>query len=225
MSRFNKHLASLDKLMEQNRRLSQDLDANYNKAKQKADFYHADRIGQPSRGALDPDEYAQAVEWHGKLAAAEAQRSQFWNTLPDRTRQKIAEIRRELAGELAEYFSADPGKLDAGTITLLDSGICTPEEYMRLIDKAQGNTTLIRIIGSYAAKAAEKLEAGHEEAKAADYRAVATHAQEIGKIAEEYLDHFDVYAAAIQAATDNPAMLEDLDSFADAAAQGFESLG
>ena len=229
MNKFTHFIVELDSVAETAAKLAKDLDANCNTAKQKCEYYHADRIGEPSRGALDPDEYVKALEWRAKLAAAEQQKNTFWQNLPFETEQKIREIRAELAAALDDAYSADPKQLDAATVTLLESGICDAHEYARLLAGAvkKGNTTLARVIGAYAGRAADKAEkdavtgVGGEE-----YRLVEMQAADFGKIADTYLSLFDGYANAIQRATGNPAMLEgdDLAEFSAGALQSFNDM-
>lgn len=231
MNRFNKYILKLDELAEKTAKLATDLDANYNTAKQKCAYYRADRIGAPSNGALDPEDYVKAMEWKAKLAAAEQMRNKFWDNLPFNIAQEIKEIRGEFAAALDDTYSADPAALDAATITLLESGICDAHEYARLLDTAikKGNTTLARVIGVYAGKAAEKEDAdpiNGNPRKATEYRVVSRSAADFGKIADSYMAHFDVYAEAIQRATANPAMFEGdtLAEFSAGALQAFDSL-
>lgn len=229
MNKFNRFIIKLDAVAETAAKIAKDLDANCTTAKQKCQLYRADRIGDPSRGAIDPDQYVPALEWKAKLAAAEQQKNAFWQNLPFETAQKIREIRAEFAAALDDAYSADPAKIDAATVTLLDSGICDAHEYARLLAGAvaKGNCTMARLIGAYAGRAADKAEKDPVTGVGAEeYRLVAMQASDFGKVADMYLGHFDVYADAIQKATENPAMLEGdaLAEFSAGALQNFDDM-
>lgn len=232
MSRFQKYVLRLDDVVEGAIKIANDLNANYNTAKQKCEFYRADRLGEPSRGALDPDNYVAALEWRAKLAAAEQQKSKFWANLPEQTAQKISEIRADFARALDDAYSADPSRLDAATLTLLEADICDAHEYERLLNKAMknDNPTLARVIGSYANKTAEKVERDTVyggEYKADEYRAIAITAADFGRLSEKFLAAFDSYAYAIERATENPDMLngDNMATFSADTLTAFDKLG
>lgn len=69
--------------------------------------------------------------------------------------KKVSELRAKFAAHLDEHYAASPDKLDTATMQLLDSGICTPVELARLVDRHQGNPTMLRIVGEYARKIRE----------------------------------------------------------------------
>lgn len=64
--------------------------------------------------------------------------------------KKVAELRSQFAAYLDDHYSASPDKLDAATMQLLNSGICTPSELSRLVDRHADNPTMLRIVGNYA---------------------------------------------------------------------------
>lgn len=69
--------------------------------------------------------------------------------------KQVKELREQFASHLDEHYSASPDKLDTATMQLLGSGICTPVELARLVDRHQGNPTMLRIVGEYARKLRE----------------------------------------------------------------------
>ena len=73
-------------------------------------------------------------------------------------KSEIAALRKELVAELDDHYAADPAALDSNTLELLKSGVLKANEYAKLMDKAQaaGNHTMARMIGKYAADAAEE---------------------------------------------------------------------
>ena len=63
---------------------------------------------------------------------------------------KVNELRERLLEHLGDYYASSPDRLDANTMQLLNSGICTPSDLARLIDRHEGNPTMQRIVGEYA---------------------------------------------------------------------------
>ena len=59
--------------------------------------------------------------------------------------KQVKEIRAQFAAHLDDHYAASPDKLDTATMQLLGSGICTPVELARLVDRHQGNPTMLRI--------------------------------------------------------------------------------
>lgn len=81
--------------------------------------------------------------------------------------KQVKELREQFASHLEEHYSASPDKLDVGTMQLLGSGICTPVELARLVDRHQSNPTMLRIIGEYARKLREDNQRNMSEANKA----------------------------------------------------------
>ena len=69
--------------------------------------------------------------------------------------KQVKELRAQFAAYLDDHYAASPDKLDTATMQLLESGICTPVELARLVDRHQGNPTMVRIVGEYARKLRE----------------------------------------------------------------------
>ena len=204
MANLNFYAKKLNEVAISTRERARKVENDYNDAELTARAY-------PRKyGTAQSDGYLlKSIEAEGKLAKAQTERDAFWRDLPETTAQKIAEIRADLAAALDDVFAADPRKLNAQTLTLLESGIMTPHEYDRLLSEAteNGNTTLARLIGAHAEKAAERVlaERGAVEGEqaAAEYRAVAMRAAEAGKVAERYLEAFDVAAEALRRCASN----------------------
>lgn len=83
--------------------------------------------------------------------AEDARRSEYRDMVSGHEK-KVAELRTQFAAYLDNHYSASPDKLDTATMQLLESGICKPAELAHLVDRHQGNPTMLRIIGSYAKK-------------------------------------------------------------------------
>lgn len=86
--------------------------------------------------------------------AEDARRSEYRDMVSGHEK-KVAELRTQFAAYLDDHYSASPEKLDIGTLRLLESGICKPAELARLVDRHQGNPTMLRIVGEYARKLRE----------------------------------------------------------------------
>lgn len=86
----------------------------------------------------------------GEYRVAESIRRSEYRDMMNGHEKKVAELRTQLTAYLDEHYSASPDKLDAATMQLLNSGICTPSELARLLDRHQDNPTMLRIVGSYA---------------------------------------------------------------------------
>lgn len=79
--------------------------------------------------------------------------------------KRVAELRDRFAEHLEAHYAASPDKLDTATMQLLGTGICTPAELLRLVERHQGNPTMLRIVGEYARKlqADNRINMNHED--------------------------------------------------------------
>lgn len=179
----------------------------YNKAEaRKHDF--------PQRGGLvNADYQAKASRAQADfLEAQEAWRATQRN-LPGRALEKLAAIRREYEGELAQRFAVDPAKLDTASMELLKSGIMRPEEYASMFNQAAnaGNVTMTRMISKYAAEAAEAAakKYGENSSQARELRMIGYN----GNLdpAKDHLDTFDGVVEVFRRTVDNPAMIPHWD--------------
>lgn len=76
---------------------------------------------------------------------------------------KVDELRKQFAAHLDEHYSASPDKLDASTMQLLNSGICTPSELARLAERHKDNPTMLRIVAGYADKITDRQNQSYED--------------------------------------------------------------
>ena len=112
-----------------------------------------------SRAKQRPDE--SEVKYKARMATAAAaledaqklQRDLDFN-LPHEAEEKGNALRRQLEAAIAEKYAANPSDVDPNTLTLLQSGILTPPEYVRLFNRAT-SSTMRRLIGKYAGEAAK----------------------------------------------------------------------
>ena len=86
----------------------------------------------------------------GEYQIAEDEARRGYLEMIENHNKKTAELRKVFNEFLDDHYSASPDKLDAATMQLLNSGICTPAELARLVDRHQGNPTMLRIVGEYA---------------------------------------------------------------------------
>lgn len=70
---------------------------------------------------------------------------------------KREELRAGLEKELRADGTANPDAVDSNALELLKSGIMGPDDYYALLDKYDGNSTMLRLIGKYAQDAAENV--------------------------------------------------------------------
>lgn len=121
---------------------------------------------------------------------------------------QIAALRKELAAEIDKAYSADPGQLDTATLELLKSGILRSGEYAKLLKAAQdaNNTTMQRIIGKYAADAAEA-----ESATGGQYTDTVKELRQVFHASRqttgaEHLERFDYMADVYNRAVNTPVL-------------------
>ena len=126
---------------------------------------------------------------------------------------EIAALRKELAAEVADNFSADPKAIDTNTLTLLNAGILTPHEYEKLLREAQaaGNHTMMRMVGKAAEKAAATEESRDGDNNTArSLRAISYMAME--NTGSSVLQSFDLLAEVYKRTASNTEMIGDWDN-------------
>lgn len=75
-------------------------------------------------------------------------------TWADRGERALQDLRLELETAIKGAFIADPAAVDANTVILLNSGICTSADFERILKDAADNSTMQRLILSHIEKAA-----------------------------------------------------------------------
>lgn len=83
----------------------------------------------------------------GQFMQYEDEYKQGMDNLQKSVKAQITEIRKTMEEHTKEFYRADPGKIDAGTMVLLNSGILTTDELIHLAEQNIGNTTMLRLIG------------------------------------------------------------------------------
>lgn len=72
----------------------------------------------------------------------------------NKTRQQL---KNGLEAEIKANNAANPDAIDNNALELLKSGIMTADDYYTLLDKYDGNSTMLRLIGRFAQDAAENM--------------------------------------------------------------------
>ncbi len=130
----------------------------------------------------------------------------------------VAAVRRELAAAVDAAFVVDPAQVDSSAVELMKSGICGAADYERLLADAYkaNNQTMIRLIASYAGKAAESLMESDGrisyDRRAEFSRLNAVGQQGAGYTSRAKLQEFDVLADAFKRTMRNPAMIGSWDA-------------
>ena len=110
---------------------------------------------------------AQYLVAKGEFQMAENEARRGYHDMIDSYDKQVKELRTQFAAHLDDHYAANPDRLDANTMQLLGSGICTPVELARLVDRHQGNPTMLRIVGEYARKLREDNRRNMNEANKA----------------------------------------------------------
>ena len=87
----------------------------------------------------------------GEYQLAEDEHRHDHSYMMQEHQKKVAELRGQLSAYLDEHYAANPDKIDAATMQLLNSGICTASDLARLAERYTDNPTMLRIVGSHAA--------------------------------------------------------------------------
>lgn len=163
------------------------LQANVEKARAKME-----RARQETQDPSKNTQIAQAKYYiaKGEFQLAEDEARNGYRKMEEGHNAKVKELREQFAAFLDEHYSASPDRLDDKTMALLNSGICTPSELSRLIERHKDNPTMLRIVGNYARNMREekKKTLTYEERHICSSVAAAAHA---GKDGSRELALFD----------------------------------
>lgn len=106
----------------------------------------------------------------GQYMQYEDEYKQGMANLEQSVKTQLAEVRKAMKEHTDEFYRADPSKLDANTMTLLNSGILTTDELIYLAEQNRSNVTMLRMIGARAKENYQKLyekRGAHDENLAA----------------------------------------------------------
>ncbi len=119
-------------------------------------------------------------------------------------------LRDKLSADISEEFTANPQQLDTNTLELLKAGILKADEYSSFLNAALANNnhTMARLIGKYAAAAAENAAQiyGENGSEAVKLRAISY--QSRTNAADEYMKAFDYLIDVYSRCANNPPMIE-----------------
>lgn len=121
-----------------------------------------ERAQEKARGG---DSIAQARLEVARADLREAQdacRTEYGKMMNDYN-ARIKELRGQFADHLNKHYAASPDKLDAATMQLLGSGICTPSELAQLAERHKDNPTMLRVIASHAEKITDERNQSRED--------------------------------------------------------------
>ena len=170
----------------------------------------------PRTGMVDAEVMAKAARAEADYVEAKAAYEKCRRELPATTLSSLSAIRRDLSVALGDEYSADPSAIDAHTLELLKCGILRSDEYVRLMNRAraEGNDTMARIIGKYAATAVEDMENryGPADQRVMELRAIALQGDSSADAMGEKLGAFDALVEAFQTSAGNTAMIPDWES-------------
>lgn len=93
----------------------------------------------------------------GQYMQYEDEYKQGMDNLHQSVKAQLAEVRKAMEEHTREFYRADPSKLDANTMTLLNSGILTTDELIYLAEQNRNNVTMLRMIGVKAKENYDKL--------------------------------------------------------------------
>ncbi|MBQ6519725.1 MAG: hypothetical protein IJI14_13465 [Anaerolineaceae bacterium] len=124
----------------------------------------------------------------------------------NQNRERISIVRDELEAAVTEAYSVNPKDVDESTILLMKSGICKPSEYETLMKNAMdtGNHTMTRLIGSYAAAEADRLQ--KKNSYDPNIRNLRFLEQSVDD-GSEYLKIFDELSRVVERCFNNPALI------------------
>lgn len=141
-------ITALRDIYNESRAVYDSINANVEKAREKMDRAHeaAKEVRGADAGVSNAKYEIAQAEY--KLANSEVRPA--YNRMMNEHDAKVNALREQFAAFLDDHYAASPDKLDNATMQLLNSGICTPSELSRLIDRHKDNPTMLRIVGNFA---------------------------------------------------------------------------
>lgn len=215
MSKYNRHARELD-------RIAKDIFKRYREAEgqlrtaqigaDEANKHATENAENAARAAIKKAVLIEATE---NLRIA---KSDF-----ERGRKEIKAIRAQLAAEISEDYAAKPEQIDLATIELMKAGVMGSSEYRRIFDaaRADGNSTMARIIAKYAATEAEKAvkKNGELDEEASGFRQIVFDGNH--ENGGEILEAFDAFTSVYDRTERNPALIDHWDELTSAAVENF----
>lgn len=211
MSKFNSYARKIDELAQKAFEEYETAADTLKKAEAKSREY-------PQRSA------GMSAEYNAKAARAQADYLEAQEKLRHTKRNMdgynntVAAIRKELAAAVEAAFVVDPSQVDNAALELMKSGICGAADFERLLADAHkvDNQTMIRLIASYASKAADALREKNGsipyDLKETWARIHAVGEQGAAHTSRDKLAEFDTLADAFKRTMRNPAMIGSWDA-------------
>ena len=135
----------------------------------------------------------------------------------------IANIRKELVGEISNNYAVDPSAIDHDMLVLLESGILRSDEYLKLLNDAMkdGNPTMVRLIAQNAKKAFPQIKEkfGENTDEVRSIRLIEDAARRYD--GSDILEAFDYLADVFRRASNNAGMINHWDELTAAAINEF----
>lgn len=215
MSKFNVFAKKLDEQARASFKAYLDAESAFKEAEQAAKDY-------PQRSGVSSEYQAKAARAQADLIVSKQKYDEARRTFRESDRQ-FNNLRRDLEAAVSDAYAADPGQLDANTLELLKSGILRADEYSRLIEKAkaEGNATMVRMIGRYVEQAADTRgkKYGTIDKEAAALRAAGYQCK--AYTGADQLDTFDALESVYRRCTNNPALISSWDNLTAEAVENF----
>ena len=221
MSKFNSYARKIDELARRAFEEYEEAAAELKKAED-AQSEFPQRMGR-TMGATREAKRARAQADY--LEAKEKMRRVKNNM--DGYNDTVAAIRRELAAAVDAAFVVDPAQVDTAALELMKSGICGAADFEKLLADADraNNPTMIRLVASYAAKAAEALTENNgrvsHDRREEWSRLNAVGQQGAGYTSRAKLQEFDALADTFKRTMRNPGMIGSWDMLTGNAIEAF----
>lgn len=140
-------IAALQDIYNESRATYDSLNVNVEKARAKMERARQETQDPSKNTQIAQAKYSIAK---GEFQIAEDEARNGYRKMEEGHNAKVKELREQFAAYLADHYSATPDQLDGATMQLLNSGICTPYDLSKLIDRHKDNPTMLRIVGNYA---------------------------------------------------------------------------
>ena len=203
MSNFNSYAKEVDQIAKTVFDEYRKSEAAFKKAEAQAKLY------PKKNGFTDADYIAKSTRAEAEFMEAK-QRLTNAKKAMETKKSELETLRKKLTNEIEKEYSADPAQLDGNTLELLKSGILKGNEYERLFAKAKadGNPTMMRMIGKYAGDAAKVRsdKNGWHDSEAQALRMVEH--QSRTATGASHLQAFDNLAEVYNRCANNPAMID-----------------
>ena len=119
-----------------------------------AERRHKSLPQNPIGRKVDDEYIANSATAHADFIRAREKRDTVRHSLPDTVRRSVEAVRAELVQTIRNKYRVRPGDIDHDVLALLNSGICTVDDFEALMKEAN-NSTMYRLIAASAGKAAE----------------------------------------------------------------------